>query len=341
MARGRDGYVRAKIESSYAGAFPASGMTTIGFTAENNFPDREYGEATNITGLPTVTEHFETKQFTRLGLSGVANYNQLNHLLYSMLWAIDETTPIAAEAGTSSKIFKPGTTKRSLALEVSKGNVPASKVFQFKGGVGSKLRFDFPNNGGVNYSWEGMGTVESSTATTGSDPATGALSPTTDIVKGSHMGVRDIGTGADGAYCIRSGFIELNQGVSNDDVCLGSAAVGEIEVADFLRITGEFVIKFVDRGVYDDFLLGTALTGDIMFTSPNEIVAGGTATKRSLRFKLNRFKYRAPGGLVLVDQPGGPLTARVPWVAEGVSGSGVSMEPMTVTVADEYTVAVL
>lgn len=340
MARGRDGYVALKVEPTYAAAFPASGMTKVGFTSEGMVPDREYGEANNITGVPTVPEHFETKQFTRLALNGVVNYNQLNHLVYSILWAVDETTPIGGEAGTSSKIYKPGTTKRSLAIEVSKGNTPAAKVYQFKGGVGGSLRFNIEGNGGVTCAWQGMGTVEDS-IDAGADPATGALTPAIDIVKGLHLGVRDIGTGADGAYCIRSGFVEFNQGLSNEDVCVGSAAVGEIEVADFLRITGEFVIKFADRLVYNDFKSGAVLSGDLKFTSPNEIVAGGASTKRSLRIKLNRFKYRSPGGLVLVDQPGGPLTARVPFVCEGTGGTGVTTEGATITIEDEYTVSQL
>lgn len=140
MARGRDGYVRLKFESAYD-SFPASGMTGIGFNSEGFVSDKEHGDANNITSNPTKDATFVTKDFTRWALAGVCNYNQLNHLVGAMLTAIDETTPIAAEAGTSSKIYRPSITKKSLSAEVSKGNIPASKVNKFSGNIIGDLEF--------------------------------------------------------------------------------------------------------------------------------------------------------------------------------------------------------
>lgn len=340
MARGRDGYVALKMENPYGGSFPDSGMTKVPFTSEGFAPDMEHGDSNNITSNPTKESTFVMKKWSNWALSGVANYTALDHLLYSILTGVTETAPVAAEAGTSSKIYAPSSTKRSFAAELSKGNIPSAKRFQFKGCVTGNLRLTFSDNGGLTYSASGMGLLESSTATTGSDPATGAVTPTTDPILGLHMTTRDIGTGADGDYCIRSGFIDFNQPLSNDDVCIGSASVGEIEIDGFLSVTGEFVIKFTGRAPYDDFLSQTELVSDLMFTSPNEIVAGGAATKRSLRIKLNKMKYRSPGGLVLIDTPG-LLLARLPFEAEGISGTGVDQQPATVTLANEYAISSL
>lgn len=335
MAKGVDSSVALKRQASWGGAFATTGMYEYPFTAEGFKKIVERDRSNNISSGRSYASRFTKGKYTVGRITGDMLYTRVDHLIASILGLPTTVVGAGGDVGAFTNTYAPLSTMQLLDVQVSKGNIPTGKIFKFGSMMVKALEFRWNDRGAMTIDAELFGKDETSTATTGSDPATSNVTLVKDLVTvGSQMTTVDIGTGADDAYCVKSGKIRLEQKISENDYCNGSDTPALPDADDFLNVTGEFTIKFVDRGVYEDYVSQNDMTGEIKCVSTSLVVGGGTLF-RTIDFLINKFNYTSDdGGLVLVDKPG-ILIAKVGWEAYGIGGSSATAEPIAIKTINE------
>ena len=335
MALGVASSVNVMKESVY-GTNPAAASYNIPFSSEGFQLTINRARSNNIVSGASYASVYDAGKYVEWSLSGDCLYNRLDHLILGVMGTVattEDTGPAGAEVGCHTNLYTPSTTLPSFTFEVSKGNIPASGIFEYVGCMVSRLEIAGDDTGALRFTASGFGKDETSAASTG-DTVTAVVAQTatylTDPILVQKATIWDVGTGASTAYCVKSFRLVIDRKLQPNDFCWGSSTPGQPQIEDFMEVTGEFTIKFIDRLAYDDFDAQTDLAGNVKFVSANEVVAAGTANYRTLDILLNNFRYDSPGGVPLVDTPG-LLVARLPFTAYGTGGSAGTSQPLSIT----------
>lgn len=333
---GRSSTVHIKKEATYADTFPASGMYKIPFTSEGFDLLLETLEGQNITGSRAPSALYANGKKGVGTIAGQAVYTRLDHLIHGILGSVSTVDGTAGDAGAFTNTHVPGTgVLPSFAVQVSKGNIPASKVFQWYGMKVKALEFNWADRGPLNVSAELVGKDEIS-GTGGEDPASSDVTLVEDPISvGSQMTTVDLGTGADDAYCLKTGRIRIEQALTEDDYCAGSDTPQEPDFDGFIRVTFEGTYKFTDRLIYNDMDARTDVALLFAWTSPNLVVGGGSLY-RKLDIRIPKAQYTQ--ALPLIDTPGMVL-ARIRAVAYGTAGSAMTTQPIAIQTVNEVDAA--
>ncbi len=331
---GVDSKVRVKKEASY-GAKPASGFTEHPIVSEGVNLEIEDEESPEITGGVAVEDLFETKRAVAGPINIVGRYTHLDPWLYGVMGAVAETTP---GGGTLSrqKIYTPGSTLPSWSLEEIVGDIPTGKAFSYVGNFWNKLEITFNDRGFMRLAIEVIGKDDIS-VDAGDTPATGPVLITDKApILMKQATAWDMGTGAPTDYCVKSGRITIDRGLNNDDLCIGSSTPIQPSLLEKMKVDGEFVIKFKDRLIYNDYRNRVEGVIDLIFIGA--IIEG--IIPYTFETSCNRVLYGAPGGKAFIDNPG-QLTARVPFRTIGNAGSGMTMQPIAFKVINKILIASL
>ena len=334
MALGVASSVNVMKESVYA-TNPAAASYGIPFTSEGFQLTINRAKSNNIVSGASYSSVYDAGKYVEWSLSGDCLYNRMDHLILGVMGAVattEDAGDTGAETGCHINIFTPSNTLPSFTFEVSKGNIPASGIYEYVGCMVSRLEIAGDDTGALRFTASGFGKDETSAATTG-DTVTAVVAQTatylTDPILVQKATIYDIGTGASTAECVKSFRLVIDRKLQPDDFCWGSAVPNQPSVTDFMEVTGEFTIKFASRAAYEDYKAQTDVAANVKFVSANEVVAAGAANLRILDILINNMRYDAPGGIALVDTPG-LLIARLPFTAYGTGGSAATSQPLAI-----------
>jgi hypothetical protein len=294
----------------------------IPFTSESLNKVGKRASASNITYNRFRPRTFLTGYDIGGTINGVITYENIDWLLLGAMGSV----ATGAASSPFTNIYAPtvwSSTFPSFSIEVSKGDVPTGKVFQWVGAYVAGLTLNFSASGESTFSADIIAKDETSTAVTGATPEATAASVCTDIaILPNEVTTQDVGVGASAAYCIRSGQIQISTPYANDRPCLGAYAAKLPLPSGVGTVSGNFIVEFSDRLAYDAFVADTPqTTAQLSYTGPVFIATDHYV----LNCFLNNIYYvKALGN---IDGPG-PVLAEIGFEAEGTSGSGTTSQPI-------------
>lgn len=336
MAKGINARALVKKQGTYGAGttFATSGMYEYPFTSEGfDVAIDEVASANLSNSRAESTLLFNGKKAVG-SIAGDMLYTRTDHLLAGIMGLPSTVVGAAGDVGAFTNTYTPLTTTPPMFdWAINKGNIPsAHPYYSFSGMKEKKLVISWKDKGPVSFAADYTGYLEISN-TAGADAPTSDVTLVKDpILCGSNMTVIDVGTGASLAYCVKGATITLEQPLSEDDFCNGSDTPSEPDLDGFLQVTGELLVKFTDRLLYNDFLARTDLTAEFKFVSTSLVVAGTGTLFRTLDILINKMRYTK--ALVLVDTPG-LLIARVGFKAYGDAGSGSTSQPIAFKTINE------
>ena len=328
VGSGLGSWIRVKKEA-VAGTKPTGvGYYDLPFTSESLNKVGKRSSANNITANRARARTFLTGYDIGGTINGVITYENIDWLLLGACGLV--TTAAVTTPFTNIYTFAAwSSTFPSFSIEVSKGDVPTGKCFQWVGAYVSGLTLNFNANGESTFSADIIAQDETSTATTGATPEATAHIHASDVcLLPNEATAYDIGVGAATAYCVRSAQIQIQAPYATDRPCLG-AHTSKLPLPNGIpTVSGNFVIEFGDRVAYDAFVADTSQTGTLTYAGP--IFTG--ATPYGFTAHLNKLYYSSALGNI--DGPG-PILATIGWEAEGTLGSSTTSQPIAFSTTND------
>lgn len=323
VGSGLGSFIRVKKEGT-PGTKATGPYLQIPFTSESMNKVGRRASANNITSNRFRARTFLTGYDVGGTINGAITYENIDWLLLGALG----TVATAASSTPFTNIYTPTTfaptTFPSFTVEVSKGDVPTGKVFYWTGARVSNLTLNFSASGESTYSADLVAFDELSTTTTGDDPVATPTTLTDICILPNEATTMDIGVNplVGSYYCVRSAQIQIATPYANDRPCLGTYTAKMPLPSGVGTVSGNAIIEFADRAVYDAFKADT-VQSTIQLTYTGPIFTGATA------YALNCFVNQAyyVKALGNIDGPG-PVLAEVGWEAEGTAGSSTTSQPI-------------
>jgi hypothetical protein len=314
-----DSSVMLQKESAW-GTPVTSGMTKIPVLVWDVNPAFDIRRSQQVTGAAGASAPtWGVKRVTgSMTLEG--GYGAMDHVLYGVLGA----GAAVSGAGPYVNRYTPAASMPSFTAHVSYGNLPTSKVIQFEGLKFNSVDLSFDAaQGFLGVACDLIGEDSDSNNLVGVTPGTIAATVVhypINVTSAASVTTLDIGVGSSEAYCVRSGNIKIDRQLSSNRICLGVDTIKEPVPTSPMAVTGTFNIEWADLAAFDAFTDHTVQT-----TTQFK----WTDATYDIDIIFPKLVYSAISTPI---QQGDSLVSAVSWEAYGTSGTGVTAEPVNVTI---------